>query len=328
MKKTILVPNEDDDSIERIEYKYYDTSAQFDDERSSLKLDPSETAAYWWIRRIKKVTRFMASKINDPEYSEYRDYLQAVGKFAEVSYRELYLRLVEMYRKRILSLDDDYTGCITQGTNKECHELINEVINKLLKDMYPDGKIIMPDVSLSTYYQDASKLNAYKEKVRVKSLPSDRSEEVHNCYSKNWEYIYVLSGDRTRLYFSNLIKKVIITLAEWKKLDSFSLNRICLGFCVGYIEEYDSAASIEELAEEFMNAVNSLMSDGFDAHLVDNPINRNNGSSSESKILDYRPNPVDNNGLDSYKEIAERIIATICTRRIDLKRMIKKLDNR
>ena len=330
MKKPILIPNESDNSIQRIEYAYYDTCVLFDDEQFKLKLDSSQAAAYWWIKRIKEVVRFIAARKDEKEYDGYQSFLDAVGNFSELDYRKLYLRLVEMYRKRIAELpSDEYEWWCYNGTNQACHDEVNEVINGLLKDLHPDGKVVMPDVDLNTYSKQTI-LHVHKDKVDVEYVADGYSEKVQSSYSGEWEYLYVLSGDMIRVCFSNLIKKVIITLSEWGKLEELTLNRICQGFCVGYINEFDSDVDRKALAKEFMNAFWIFIANGFDIKLKDNFKGTYAGSTSDVgfKLLEYYPNPTDNNGLDSYKEIAERIATVICAKKIDRKRMCKAIENR
>ncbi len=328
MKKAIIIQNKTDGSIKNIEYKYYDICEGLDKNQFDLELSSSEASAYWWIRRLKKLMRFLVDRQNNFKYNEYRDVLAIIGRFTEIEYRELYLKLTEMYNRRLSLLSSNEN--IEIGTKKGEHACINEVIEDLLIKKHFDENIVFPDVDLTTGFDDNVVISTLKNNALV--CTSDIEPKHIQCsFTGDFEYDYVLSGDNTRLQFSNLIKAVMITLAKWEKLDTLSLNRICNGFYMGYVDHYGCDVDRDALVREFKNAFWTLVAGGFAVNFTDNTsfslkITDNNEFGDKSLV--YHANPIDENGLDGYYDLAAKIAGVICLRKIDRQRLSKMLRER
>lgn len=328
MEKTKLVIDEMTRNIKNIVYCGFG-----DDNEQSKMLNPAETAAYWWIERLRKLIRFMVAKKDDPDYADqhdiYEECVKALGDFDEKLYRELFHRLIEKYRSKLNQLELDNERFISQ-TREWRHDEVNEVINGLLRDKNPSVNIEFPDINLTTSRKSNRIIYLSKNGVREYSPETDEIKLIQ--YGFNNAYNYVLSGDTTRLYFKNLIKAVIILLNEWGKLSEIHLNRLCRDFCMGYIAECGYEGDISLLKREFMAAYETITSrKELDIALKPSAIHTASIAYDEEgvpicyDILDYRECPLDSKGLEHYQEDAKKIAEIICARKVDRKNLSKKL---
>ena len=310
MRESILIPNEKDGSIKKIEYKYHD---------DELKLSPSEIAAYWWVERLKNLMRFMANRQKDSRYVMYLCYLAIVTHFTERDWREVYLCLVKIFEDKSNS---DNRETFYQGTAPLKHDYINAVLFEVATRNYPGIPFAMLDIGLTTGWQNDADVCVLPDSVIV---VGEKYEKIQNRFFANYKYSYTITGDETRLQFKNLIKEVMIILNDWGKLSGITLRRLCEDFCMGYTIECGYEGDVKSLEEEFMAA--------FD--FIDFDITNKNDQYSESRdyqgldrgheLIDYHKNPLDSVGLESYYEQAKKIADVICARKIDRKRLSRKL---
>ena len=248
MGKTLL--GYDDNSIYKI--------INDEKENDKIQLEPHQIAAYWVVNAIKaKLDELYKEGASiGSEDIEIEDFLYAFSGVTERKWRNIYLELAEMIKKDIKNnIPNQICGYARYyiDTDIDGHNRLNEELSEILRVNVPDIRLSSNKAKESVIFIDSIKVDYMYKSTDARRIP--------NAFDS--KYNYVLTGDEVEFKFLNLIKTVLLQLANDKDKENYSKDLIKEIFCKTYIERNASIVKFEDLCEEFEKVLSALSKQGF-----------------------------------------------------------------
>lgn len=209
-------------------------------EDTEIELSSIEATSYWWINLIKQKVREIITE--GSQNKKEATFAQIFYYYTEVEWRNLYLELTKYIAEDV----NNYvpTGNIieidafSQDTDIKGHNIINKELSKITKHKIPDIRLAGSNIKDFVIYTNASIVSVWYKSCGIIDLPT------------KYEPTYILTGDKQKLNFYNLLLATIATIQEIdERFTSVSLLRE--NFCKEYIKLNNIEDNTSKITEMF-----------------------------------------------------------------------------